>query len=160
MKQKMDSRSGSIFQINVSDDGVPKHAVRSAELTTFGLVGDSQRHQDIHGGPNRAVCLYSLEQILILQSEGNPIFPGSIGENLTLAGLEWSQIVPGKKLRLGESVLLEITNYTSPCNTIVDSFIQGRYDRVSEKSNPGWSRVYARVLKTGTIRIGDTVMIE
>ena len=160
MKQKLDSRSGNIFQINVSDGGVPKRAVRSAELTTFGLVGDSQRHQDIHGGPNRAVCLYSLEQILILQSEGNPIFPGSIGENLTLAGLEWSQIIPGKKLRLGESVLLEITNFTSPCNTIVDSFIQGRYDRVSEKSNPSWSRVYARVLKTGTLRIGDTVMIE
>ncbi len=90
MKQKLESRPGSVFQINLSDDGVPKRAVRCAELTTFGLVGDSQRHPDIHGGPNRAVCLYSLEQILNLQSEGNPIFPGSIGENLTLAGLDWS----------------------------------------------------------------------
>ena len=151
---------GHIFQINLSMDGVPKRAVRSADVTNLGLVGDSPRHLDIHGGPDRAVCLYSLERILALQTEGHPIFPGSIGENLTLVGLDWGCIAPEIKLRLGADVLLQITKYTNPCNTITESFIEGDVEKVSETRNPGWSRVYARVLQTGTIRVGDPVKIE
>jgi len=151
---------GHIFQINLSEDGVPKRAARSAEVTSLGLVGDSPRHPGIHGGPQRAVCLYSLERILDLQSETHPIFPGSIGENLTVVGLDWGQITPGRRLRLGETVQLEITSYTSPCKTIIDSFLEGDIERVSEKKNPGWSRVYACVLQGGIIQCGDPVRIE
>jgi MOSC domain-containing protein YiiM len=154
------TRPGHIFQINLSTDGVPKRAARSAEVTILGLVGDSQRHLDIHGGPDRALCLYSLERLLSLQSAGHPIFPGSIGENLTLAEMDWGQIAPGKNLRLGTDVVLQITKYTHPCNTIAESFINGNYEQVSETRHPGWSRVYARVLQTGTIHVGDPVTIE
>jgi len=35
----------------------------------------------------------------------------------------------------------------------------GDYWRVSEKRHPGWSRVYARVLATGSIRQGDPVRL-
>ena len=151
---------GRIFQINLSENGVPKRAARSAEVASLGLAGDSQRHPGIHGGPLRAVCLYSLERILELQSEGHPIFPGSIGENLTLVGLDWRKISPGSRLRLGRTVQLEITSFTNPCKTIIDSFIEGDIERVSEKTNPGWSRVYARVLQGGIIQCGDPVKIE
>lgn len=72
-----------------------------------------------------------------------------MGENLTLFGLDWAQVLPGSRLKLGESVLLEITAYTSPCKTITDSFADGYYNRISQKLNPGWSRVYARVLQPG-----------
>ena len=37
-----------------------------------------------HGGPERALCLFSLERILELQAEGHPIFPGAAGENITI----------------------------------------------------------------------------
>ncbi len=151
---------GHVFQINLSTGGVPKRASASASLNDLGLDGDLQAHPDIHGGPERAVCLYSLERILALQNEGHPIYPGSIGENLTLADLDWSQIVPGVKLRLGAEVLLQITRYTSPCNNIAASFLQGNYERVSETRHPGWARAYARVLQTGALRIGDPVRIE
>ncbi|MFN2109684.1 MAG: MOSC domain-containing protein, partial [Anaerolineae bacterium] len=77
-----------IFQINISHGGVPKLAVRSAEVTELGLVGDTHNNTKVHGGPTRALCLYSLERILALQAEGHPIFAGSTGENLTLAGLD------------------------------------------------------------------------
>ncbi len=58
---------------------------------------------------------------------------------------------------LGEEVLLEITSYTSPCNTIPASFADGQYQRISQKIHPGWSRVYARVLRGGQLRIGQPV---
>jgi MOSC domain-containing protein YiiM len=149
--------TGQIFQLNISEGGVPKLAVREGEVNELGMVGDEHRFPDIHGGPERALCLFSLERILELQAEGHPIFPGAVGENITIAGIDWQQVVPGAQLALGEEVLLEITSYTSPCNTIPASFADGQYQRISQKVHPGWSRAYARVLRAGALRIGQKV---
>ena len=100
---------GRIFQINVSDGGVPKMPVRAVEVGLFGLRGDRQRDTEHHGGLERAVCLYSLERILALQAEGHPIYPGAVGENVTVSSLDWEQVVPGARLWLGEAVAIEIT---------------------------------------------------
>ena len=151
---------GRIFQLNTSPGGVPKLAVRQAEITELGLNGDDHKFPDIHGGPERAVCLFSLERILELQSEGHPIFPGAVGENITISGIDWDEIIPGQQLTLGDEVLLEITSYTSPCNSIPDSFVDGQYQRISQKLHPGYSRVYARVLRPGKVVIGQPVELN
>ncbi|MDQ6653582.1 MAG: MOSC domain-containing protein [Acidobacteriota bacterium] len=148
---------GRIFQLNISPGGVPKLATHEAEVNELGLVGDAHRFPDIHGGPERALCLFSLERILELQAEGHPIFPGSVGENVTVTGLAWEQLNPGTRLGLGDEVLVEITGYTTPCNTIPSSFIDGKYQRISQKLHPGYSRLYARVLQPGRIRVGQTI---
>jgi MOSC domain-containing protein YiiM len=150
---------GCIFSINVSDGGVPKHATSSAWIRINGVEGDRQRNRTLHGGPNRAVCVYSLESIQILQGEGHPIMPGSIGENLTLAGIDWSAMVPGALVEAG-AVLLELTSYTAPCRNIRDSFVNGDFSRVSQKLHPGWSRLYARVLEEGIVTPGRAVVIR
>src|SRR5256712_11661380 len=150
---------GRIFQINSSPGGVPKRAVRVATLTELGLVGDDHNFPDIHGGPERALCLFSLQRILELQAEGHPIFPGAAGENVTISGLDWESLVPGARLALGDEVLIEITKYTSPCNSMTESFSDGNYARLSQKANPGYSRVYARVLQTGWLGVGQTVRV-
>jgi MOSC domain-containing protein YiiM len=151
------SHPGMIFQINLSNGGVPKTACQSAEITQQGLVGDRQRDLRHHGGPDRAVCLYSLEALQALQAEGHPIFPGAIGENLTLSGVEWASLAPGMCLRLGPQVELELTSYTVPCSHLIPYFIDGEFKRVSQKLHPGWSRLYARVLVPGVLTVGDPV---
>ena len=151
---------GRIFQLNTSPGGVPKLATREAEVTELGLTGDDHKFPDIHGGPERAVCLFSLERILELQNEGHPIFPGAVGENVTISGIDWDEVTPGQKLTLGDEVLLEITSYTSPCNSIPHSFVNGEYQRISQKLHPGYSRVYARVLRPGRIMIGQPVELN
>lgn len=148
-----------LFQINVSQGGVPKLARAAAFVGGEGVEGDRQANLQVHGGPDRAVCLYALERIQALQAEGHPIFPGAIGENLTLTGLDWDKITPGIILHIGESLKLEITKYTTPCKTITAAFCEGDYGRVSQSNYPGWSRVYARVLNPGLIRPGDLVSI-
>jgi MOSC domain-containing protein YiiM len=137
----------------VSGGGVPKRAVGSAWISASGVEGDRQRDRRLHGGPDRAVCLYSLDLIQKLQAEGHPIAPGVIGENLTLAGIDWSLMVPGAQVEAGP-VLLEVTGYTTPCKNISSAFLNGEFVRVSQKVNPGWSRLYARVLEEGTVRAG------
>ena len=154
------SARASIAQINVSArGGVPKHAVPRATVTELGLEGDTQRDRRYHGGPERALCLFPLEHIQALRGEGHTITPGAIGENVTVVGLDWARIVPGSRLELGDQVVVEVTRYTSPCFNIKPSFSGGDYSRVSQKTHPGWSRVYARVLRTGDITQGDRVRL-
>ncbi|RAH15637.1 MAG: MOSC domain-containing protein [Methanobacteriota archaeon] len=147
---------GSVSSINISSGGVPKLPVSSVKVSREGLEGDSQNFHG-HGGLKRAVSLYSCELIEGLKKEGNPIFPGSTGENLTLEGVNWDLFQSGLKLSIGSSIL-ELTMPAVPCKTISASF-SNDFNRISEKKFPGWSRWYASVIKEGTIQAGDLVYI-
>ncbi|MFN2480600.1 MAG: MOSC domain-containing protein [Pyrinomonadaceae bacterium] len=151
--------TGYVYQLNCSAGGVPKLAVAEAELTPVGLVGDVQAKPLIHGGPERALSLYSLEVIERLRTEGHPISPGSAGENVTVAGLDWPRLAPGARLAIGDEVVVEITKYANPCPTIRGSFRGGEFKRISQKLRPGESRLYARVMRTGRIAAGQTVRV-
>src|SRR6059058_2024551 len=107
-----------VHQINVSNGGVPKHPVPEARIT--------------------------VEVIEALHAEGHSIAPGSSGENLTLAGLDWARLKPGDRLGIGETVRLEMVSYTAPCQNNAAWFKDGNFTRISHKRYPGWSRLYAR----------------
>ena len=147
---------GTLVSINISKGGVPKRPLPACRVTAGGLEGDKQRDLRYHGGPDRAVCLFSEDLIAALHAEGHPIGVGTIGENFTLQGVAWKEMVPGAQLDVGE-VRIELTDYAVPCNNIAGSFQRRYIGRVSQQANPGWSRLYARVLKEGTVRIGDLV---
>jgi MOSC domain-containing protein YiiM len=137
---------------------VPKLSRPACAVRANGLEGDRQRDLRYHGGPARAVCLYSLELIRALQDEGHPIDAGSIGENFTVAGIAWEAMVPGAKLEVGDA-LLELTDYATPCSNLRPYFLGGMFVRVSQKKYPGWSRLYARVLREGTVHAADAVRV-
>ena len=150
----------TLRSINVNPNGgVPKHPVESAFLDYDVVRGDKQANRRFHGGPLRAACLYSLDRIHALRDEGHSITPGSTGENLTIEGLDWNAVTPGTKLAVGEA-LLEVTTYTAPCQKIAGSFVRGDFGRLSQKTYPGWSRVYVKVLRSGEVKVGDAVCIE
>lgn len=152
-------RTGVIRAINTSGGGVPKKSITDAQVSRSGLVGDAHNDTEGHGGPERALCIYSLELIRLLQQEGHSIDIGTAGENLTVEGVDWALLVPGAKISCGDEVELEVASYTSPCKTIKDSFVDGHFKRISQKVHPGWSRVYARVLTEGKIRQGDRFQV-
>jgi MOSC domain-containing protein YiiM len=149
---------GTLVSINTSGGGVPKRPVSECRIGASGLAGDRQRDLRYHGGPDRAVCLYSFEAIQALQAEGHPIGVGSAGENLTVSGVDWGLMVPGRRVRVGE-VLLELTKYAHPCSNLVPYFRGGQITRISQKVHPGWGRLYARVLEEGLVRPGDPVEV-
>ncbi len=146
-----------VHQINLSKGGVPKLPVGSAIVDESGVVGDEQADRVHHGHPEQALCLFSLEVIERFQEEGHPIAPGSAGENLTISGLDWNDVVPGSRYRIGESVEFEVTGYATPCSKNAGWFVDGDFGRMSHRRHPGESRIYARVLAGGSITPGDPV---
>lgn len=150
--------SPRVVQLNVSPGGVPKRAIAAAQLGELGIEGDAVAHPKFHGGPDRALCLYSLERILALQAEGHPVFPGALGENVTIAGLDWNEVVPGARLHLG-GTLVEVTKYAEPCKTTA-IFTNGDRACYDQDHRPGWSRVYARVVEGGRLLPGDPVTFQ
>ena len=90
----MTELTGRVVSINRSRGGVPKLAVPEVFVSVDGLEGDSHVYHR-HGGPDKAVCIYSIEVIEALQREGHPIAPGTTGENVTVSGLDWPRLVPG-----------------------------------------------------------------
>jgi MOSC domain-containing protein YiiM len=137
---------------------VPKRPTPEATVTADGIEGDAHVQVRYHGGPDRAVTLFSAERIDALRREGHPIGVGTTGENLTVSGLEWTRVVPGARLEIG-AVRLEVTKYTTPCATIAGSLRGGEITRMAQKVHPGWSRVCAKVLAPGRVRVGDAVLL-
>ena len=135
-----------------------KRNIFEALVSPDGLSGDVQSDLRYHGGPDRAVVVFSLEVIRRLQAEGHPIAPGSTGENLTVSGLDWNRVRPGLTLQIGEA-RIQVTKFTTPCRKIGGAFLESDFMRISQARHPGFSRVCARVLAAGIVRPGDRVVI-
>ena len=158
--EAVDLAAGRVHSLNVSGGGVPKRPVPEAYVTKEGLRDDMQGDRRHHGGPERAVSLFSFDVIGRLRAEGHTISPGSTGENVTIAGLDWALVVPGARLEFGGGVVLEVASYCAPCGKIRGSFVDAKIHRISQEDHAGESRVYARVVVEGTLREGEAVRLR
>lgn len=142
---------GVVLGIFISNGGVPKTRVDSIQIEIEGLVGDNQADKKHHGGVRRAVCVLENEILTKLQLEGHPIMPGTTGENLLVEGFN---LDIGAIFTVGDAEL-EVVSAATPCKTIAASFIDGNFNRLSNKKYPKDTRWYCRVLKPGSINIFD-----
>ncbi len=154
---------GRIHRIHTSGGGVPKSPVDEVYVDWDGLDGDVQSAREHHGRPFQALCLWSAEVIERLADDGHPIFPGAAGENVTISGIRWDDVVPGVRLRLDE-VECEVWAYAVPCKKNAPwmsdgDFLRLHHDRTAE-TGVAVSRVYATVTKRGTMRTGAEVVLE
>ena len=102
-----------LVAVCVSRGSIPKRTLSAVQVTTGGLQGDGHAHAK-HNRPERAVSLLDLEILTQLQREGFPLYPGAIGENLTVAGLHVQSLPPGTLLEIGD-VLLRLEEPRKPC---------------------------------------------
>lgn len=130
-----------------------KQPARSAMLRFTNLDGDRQADLKNHGGPDKAVCVYSFDHYAAWESVlGRKLAPGAFSENFTIAGLRESEVCIGDTFRAGEA-LVQISQPRKPCHKLA-----GRHNR---KDLPalihanGFSGFYLRVLTEGMVRAGD-----
>ena len=157
--ERVEPQWGRIDRVNSSTGGVPKVEVPQGDVDASGLVGDRQRTRRHHGRPSQALSLWSTEVIRALIAEGHPIGPGAAGENLTLSGLDWSELRPGVRIALGDDVVAELTGWAEPCTNIAHCFAAGSFRRIDPALHPGWSRAYAAVVAGGAMAAGDEVRV-
>lgn len=151
--------TGTVEQLSISKGGLPKYPMLQAWAGPLGLEGDVQRNTAVHGGPLQALLLVAQEDIDALRADGFPVVPGSLGENLTISGIDFRQLRPGMRLRAGDAVI-ELTKMRRPCSQleIYNAGEQGRIqkDLLAVVARGGF---YASVLQAGAIRPGDPIAL-
>ena len=150
---------GTVASLHASGGGVPKPEIPSAEIDVGGVVGDAQAARQYHGRPWQALCLWSTEVVEAWAAEGHPIFPGAAGENLSLSGLDWSQIRAGLIVQVGD-VTARISAPAVPCTKNSRWFSDRDHRRLGHDVSPGRARWYASVLTPGRVEPGDPVSVH
>ena len=141
---------GRIVAVSVSDrKGVVKHNVDQARLVVeHGLAGDAHAEGGI-----RQVSLLARESIDKMVAAGAKVKPGDFAENLTVDGLSVMSLAVGTRLRVGDTVELEITQIGKTCHKgcAIRELVG---DCVMPKEG-----VFARVLKEGVVKPGDVIEV-
>ena len=145
---------GILTQLNVSDGGMPKLPVMFGRVTRDGVAGDWQKNRKYHGGPDRAVCLFSEELYEWLRKQGvEGLFNGAVGENFTTRGIDLMDLAPGQRLRVGETCVIELTDVREPCRQLKKW--DGRFPKLI-LGRSGW---LARVVVEGEVKSGDAIEV-
>jgi MOSC domain-containing protein YiiM len=139
--------------------GIYKESVTApVEIGVEGLAGDTICDTENHGGPDQAVYVFGATDYAWWSHElGRALPPGTFGENLTISDLESAELSIGDRLHIA-NVTLEITAPRIPCVTLAarmgDPAFVKRF-RFAER--PG---VYCRVIRAGSVHVGDAVSLE
>jgi len=138
--------------------GIYKKPIHTkVRVTKFGIEGDTIVDQNVHGGLDQAVYIYSKEDYeWWSQQIGKAIAPGTFGENLTISGFDVDDFVVGDRLQIN-NVLLEISAPRTPCFKLAAVMNDATFGRQFAKAaKPG---AYARVLTEGDLEIGNTITL-
>jgi len=142
---------GRLAQLSVSEGGMPKLPVHSAKVTRDGVEGDWQRNRKYHGGPNRAVCVCSVELYdWLRRTHEIDLENGSLGENFTTRGIDLNVLQKGDRLRVG-SCLIELTDIRVPCRNL-KQWSEALPELIVGRS--GW---VAKVIEEAVVQSGDTI---
>ncbi|HEV8598829.1 MAG TPA: MOSC domain-containing protein [Gemmatimonadales bacterium] len=118
-----------------------------------GLSGDQQYDRVGHGGPDRALLMYSADHYPRWRQEWSrrDVGPGGFGENLTVSGLNEDTACVGDVYQIGE-VRVEVSSPRSPCSNLSRRHgIPDLVKTIVQNHRSGW---YLRVLQEGWLEAG------
>lgn len=128
--------------------GIQKSEVTEADLKVdWGIVGDAHA-----GNWHRQVSLLSYEKIQEFKEKGAEIVPGAFGENLIVEGYDFRNLPVGSQLAIGEAEL-EITQIGKECHNHCEIY-KAMGDCIMPREG-----VFAKVIKSGHITLGDTITL-
>ena len=121
------------------------------------LDGDAQADLTVHGGRDKAVYAYAVEDYAWFgERETFPAHDGVFGENLTTRGLDLSGAVVGERWRVG-TALLEVAQPRLPCYKLGIRVGDAKFlKRFQAALRPG---AYLRIVEEGVVQAGDTVHV-
>ena len=145
-----------------SRSAIAKTPVRGpVHVGPLGLEGDEQGDPKVHGGLDKAVHQYAQEHYVPWRTElgALPVLaaPGAFGENIASTGMTEHSLCLGDQVRVGSSVLLEVSQSRQPCWKLNDRFgVPTMARRMQDSGRTGW---YYRVLQPGHLQAGDALVL-
>jgi MOSC domain-containing protein YiiM len=156
------ARPGTRSNTKPAKTGIDKRPVdHPVLLARLGVAGDTICDTRNHGGPDQAVYAYASEDTEWWQQQlaGELSFelgPGSLGENLTLRGVDVTNAVIGECWQIG-GALLQVAVPRIPCSTFANFW---KVDRLVKRfTQAGRVGAYLRVLTEGEVAAGDEVVV-
>ncbi|SOB58993.1 Molybdenum cofactor sulfurase [Pseudodesulfovibrio profundus] len=139
---------GTVQAVNISDKkGEKKH-----EVEEILLVEDFGVQDDAHGGSERQVSLLAFERIEDMKKDLATLKVGDFAENITTTGIAASQLKPGMRVAIGNS-LLEITQIGKTCHHGCSIRKEVGYCIMPKEG------VFGKVLQGGKVRKGDRIAV-
>ena len=127
-------------------------------LTKSDVQKDTIINRVNHGGENKACYLFSADQYPFWKEK----YPnhewnwGMFGENLTVSGLDESQIRIGNIYKMG-SALVQVSQPREPCYKLGIRFgTQQILKEFIDQNHPG---TYVKILEEGEVRMGDELKL-
>jgi MOSC domain-containing protein YiiM len=137
--------------------GIDKRPVASAQLTSTGVVDDHVLETKVHGGADKAVYAYSIEDLHWWEQKiGSALTPGWFGENLTTADIDLTKAVIGERWRIG-STLLEVSQPRIPCQVFAGFW--KRSELIKEFTDAVRPGAYIRVIEAGEVFAEDSISV-
>jgi MOSC domain-containing protein YiiM len=121
------------------------------------LGGDDQADRKAHGGPDKVVYAYAVEDARWWEQElGRSLAYGEFGENLTIEGIEANRALIGERWEIGTTVL-EVSEPRIPCWRLGVRMSDKMFPRrFTEAMRPG---AYLRLVVEGDVGAGDEIQI-
>lgn len=155
-------RRGTRADNKPAHTGIDKRpAGQPVRVGKLGLAGDTICDTVNHGGLDQAVYAYASEDTEWWQQQladelSFELGAGSLGENLTLRGVDVTNAVIGERWRMGGAIL-QVTVPRLPCSTFASYWnIERLPKRFVQAGRPG---AYLRVLTEGEVAAGDEVFV-
>jgi len=121
------------------------------------LEGDDQSDREVHGGPDKAVYSYAVEDIRWWEAElGRDLQLSAFGENLTTSGIDVSGALIGEQWEIG-TALFEVSQPRSPCWKLGVKMEDPAFPR--KFTNGGRPGAYLRILREGILGAGDPIRV-
>jgi MOSC domain-containing protein YiiM len=143
-----DKSRGTVVSVNLSE----RKTMRKKPVGSGTLIEDRGFEGDAHAGDwHRQVSLLAIESIDTMRAKGLDVGPGDFAENITTSGIDLLALPIGTTLRVGDSVLLEISQIGKVCHTKCAIFYQAG-DCVMPREG-----LFAVVRQAGDVAVGDPV---
>lgn len=149
-EDKMDKIKGKIVAVCRSE----KKGTVKIEIDEGLLIENFGLEKDAHSGKwHRQISLLGVESINKMKGKGFKIKHGDFAENLTVKGIVLYQLPLGTKLKVGENVLLEVTQIGKECHQGCE--IRKKIgDCVMPREG-----IFSRVLKSGKVKAGNEIEV-